>query len=123
VAAVTPAPAPTVTPQVVPTATNADVAAMERRILTVVQTQMDLRLQPVAAHVQTVSAGVSREDLLQEVQRMLATSEQRVIGKLLQDSQRTFVTQSKFNSFRSSELPALVHWEYTQASQQQGSKQ
>ena len=122
-AALTPAPVPMVTPQLVPTTTNADVAAMERRILTVVQTQMNQRLQPIAAHAQTVSTGSSREDLLLEVQRMLAASEQRVMRNMLQDSQRTFVTQSRFNNFRSSELPALVHWEATQASQQPGSKQ
>ncbi len=122
-AAVTPAQSPIVTPQVTPTATNADLAAMERRILTVMQTQIDQRMQPMAAHVQPVSIGVSREDLLQEVQRMLATSEQRVMRNMLQDSQRTFVTQSRFNNFRSGELPALVHWEATQVSQQQGSKQ
>jgi hypothetical protein len=96
---------------------------MERRILAQVQTQMDQRLQPAPAHLQTVSSGPSREELLQEVQRMLAASELRVMRSMLQDSQRTFVTQSKFNSFRNGELPALVHWEATQASQQQGSKQ
>jgi hypothetical protein len=122
-AAVTPAPPAIVTPHVTVTPTNADLAAMERRILAVMQTEMNQRLQPVPAHVQTVSTAVNREDLLQEMQRMLAVSEQRVMRSMLLDSQRTFVTQSKFNSFRNSELPALVHWEATQASQQQGSKQ
>jgi hypothetical protein len=124
VAAVTPAPSPMVTPQVTPTATNADLAAMEHRILTVMQTQMDQRLaSPVAAHSQTVSTTLNRDELLQEMQRMLAASERRVMQSMLQDSQRTFVTQSRFNSFRNSELPALVHWEAAQASQQQGNRQ
>ena len=121
--------APVITPQVTPTLTNADMAAMEHRIMTVMQAQMDQRLQPVAAHVQTVSAGVNRNDLLQEVQRLIATSEERQRQAMsrnnnlwLQDAQKTFVMNSSFRRFVDRDLPAQVRWEMTQAAQQQGSK-
>jgi hypothetical protein len=122
------APAPVITPQLSPSPTSAEVAAMERRILSSVQAQID-RLQPVAAHPQRVAVGPSREELLRDMQRLLATSEQKQrqelnasMLKMLQDSQRTFVTNSRFNSYVNEFGPRL-RYELSQAALQQGSKQ
>jgi len=75
---------------------------------------MDERLRPVAAHVQTASAPVDRDELLQEVRRMLATSEEQQRQALdasvlswLQDSQQTFVTNRDFNTFRREFEPSV----------------
>jgi hypothetical protein len=91
--------APMLTPQVVVSPTNADLAAMEGRILRIVQADMEQRIKPIAAHVQVVSAQSDHQALMQEVRRLVATSEDRQRQALnasmlnwLQDSQRTFVT-------------------------------
>jgi len=109
-------PAAVVTPQLTVSPNNAAMAAMERRILDTVQARMDQQLKPIAAHVQAVSARSSdRDELLQEMRRMVATSEQRQRQALnasmlnwLQDSQQTFVTNREFNAFRREELGPSV---------------
>jgi hypothetical protein len=108
------------TPQITPITTSADLAAMERRILGLVQTQMDARMQPVAAHVQPVATNVNRDELLQEMQRMIADERK---GRL-QDSDRTYMRRANFEAFRRNELQQLIHWEVTQAlAAQQGGSQ
>lgn len=101
--------APLITPQISVTPSTAELAQMERRILTNVQTQLDRRLQPVAVHAQPVST-VSRDELV----KLLAASEDRQnqaldkkMGMMLQDSQRTFVSNSRFRQFVDEFQPRL----------------
>jgi hypothetical protein len=108
-------PAAVLTPQLTVSPTNAAMAAMERRILDTVQARVDQQLKPIAAHVQAISARSDRDTLLQEMRRMVATSEQRQRQALnasmlnwLQDSQQTFVTNREFNAFRREELGPSV---------------
>jgi hypothetical protein len=118
--------APSLMPQLVATPTRADINAMEKRILATMQAQIDQRLQPVAAHVRA-SSDVSRDQVMQEVQRMVASSEERQrqelatsMRTLLQDSEKTFVRRTKFDSFVNRDLDPLMRWEITQAMQQGG---
>jgi hypothetical protein len=96
-------------------ASQADLDAMERRILLSVRTEMDRRVSPLAAHVQTASVAENRDDLLREMRRLVATSEERQREALnasilnwLRDSQQTFVTNRQFNTWRK-ELGPSVH--------------
>jgi hypothetical protein len=118
--------APSLVPQLAAAPTRADIAAMEKRILATTQAQIDQRLQPIAAHVRA-SSGASKDDVMQEVQRLLASSEERQrqalatsMRTLLQDSEKTFVRRTKFDSFVNRELDPLMRWEITQAMQQGG---
>jgi hypothetical protein len=106
--------APLATPTISVSPTNADMAAMERRILGVVQTQLDQQIKPLAAHLQT-TARHDREAMLQEVRRLVSTSEERQRQALnasmlnwLRDSQQTFVSNRDFNTFRREELGPSV---------------
>jgi anti-sigma factor RsiW len=108
-------PAAVLTPQLTVSPNNAAMAAMERRILDTVQARVDQQLKPIAAHVQAIGARSDRDVLLQEMRRMVATSEQRQRQALnasilnwLQDSQQTFVTNREFNAFRREELGPSV---------------
>ena len=118
--------APSLMPQLAATPTRADINAMEKRILATMQAQIDQRLLPVAAHVRA-SSDVSRDQFMQEVQRMVASSEERQrqalatsMRTLLQDSEKTFVRRTKFDSFVNRDLDPLMRWEITQAMQQGG---
>jgi hypothetical protein len=100
-------------------------AAMEQRILGTVQAQIDQRLVPVPAHVLTPATMVNRDDILKQVEALLAVSEQRqqqALGAsmrtLLQDSERTFVRKANFKT----ELQTF-RWDIAQALQQQGGRQ
>lgn len=124
VVAAAPAAAPVVTPHLAVSPTNADLAAMERRVLGVMQAQLDQQLKPIAAHAQAASA--DREALLREMQRLVTTSEARQRQALnasmlnwLQDSQQTFVTNRDFNTFRREELGPLAR----SVSYRQGNRQ
>ena len=119
--------APIVTPILSPSPTKAEMAAMEKRILATVQTQVDQRIQPVAAHFRGQSAVMAKDEVMQEVQRLLASSEERQrqalatsMRTLLQDSEKTFVRRTKFDSFVNRDLDPMVRWEVTQAMQQGG---
>jgi hypothetical protein len=106
---------PVLTPQLTPSATNAEFAAMERRILSAVQTRMEEQLRPLAAHVRAVRADeLAHEAILGEVRRLVATSEDRQRQALntsllnwLRDSQQTFVTSRDFNTFRQELGPSV----------------
>ena len=118
--------APIVTPILSPSPTKAEMAAMEKRILATVQTQVDQRIQPVAAHFRGQSAVVAKDEVMQEVQRLVASSEERQrqalatsMRTLLQDW-KTFVRRTKFDSFVNRDLDPMVRWEVTQAMQQGG---
>ena len=110
-------PAPAVVPQVaVVGASRADLDALEHRILQTVRTEVDQRVTPLAAHAQSASATVDRDDLLREMRRLVATSEERQREMLnanilnwLRDSQQTFVTNRQFNTWRKDELGPSVH--------------
>jgi hypothetical protein len=108
-----------------PPVTRAEMAAMEQRILGTVQAQIDQRLVPVPAHVLTPATMVNRDDILKQVEALLAASEQRqqqALGAsmrtLLQDSERTFVRKANFKT----ELQTF-RWDIAQALQQQGGRQ
>jgi hypothetical protein len=114
-------PSPTLTPQISVTPSSAEMAAMERRILTNVQTQLDRRIQPIAAHPQVVSNGLTREEVVQ----MLSASEDRqnqarlnAVKMMLQDSQRTFVTNSRFRQFVNDEFQPRLQYELSQVALQ-----
>jgi hypothetical protein len=117
--------APILTPVLNPT--PVELASMEKRILATVQTQLDQRIQPIAAHVRGPATAVSRDELMQEVQRLLASSEERQrqalttsMRTLLQDTEKTFVRRTKFDSFVNRELDPRIQWEVTQAALQSG---
>ena len=100
---------PTVSPS------NADLAAMEARIVRVIDARLEQKLQPLAAHTQLASEQPTSEQVLQEVRRLLQVSEDRqaqAINRLrvnwLTDADRTYVSNSKFNTFKNNELaPAM----------------
>jgi hypothetical protein len=107
-----------------PPVTRADMAAMEQRILGTVQAQIDQRVVPVPAHVLTPATMVNRDEVLKQVQALLAASEQRQqqalgasVRTLLQDSERTFVRKANFKN----ELQTF-RWDIAQALQQQGGR-
>ena len=111
-----------------PAVSRAELAAMEQRLLSVVQTQIEQRMAPMPAHVLTPVAMVNRDDVLKQVNVMLTASEQRQqqalesnLRMLLQDSDRTFVRNAKFVTL-SNELQRM-RWDVAQALQQQGGKQ
>jgi Putative zinc-finger len=112
-------------PVSVPAVSRADLAATERRLLAAMQAQLDERMRPMPAHVLTPAPAVNRDEILKEVQSMLAASEQRqqqALGAsmrtLLQDSDRTFVRNANFRN----ELQRF-HSEVALALQQQGGRQ
>jgi anti-sigma factor RsiW len=117
-ASLTVAPAPFLAPEpaeAANVATPLDLAAMEQRILSAVQARMEEQLRPVAAHVQAAGPAIDREELLREVQALVAQSEDRQRQALnasmlswLQDSQQTFVTNRDFNTFRREELSPML---------------
>ncbi len=97
-----------------PAATQADLAAMQDRILETVRTEVDQRITPIAAHVQSASATAGRDELLGEMRRLVATSEERQRAALnasifnwLRDSQQTFVTNRQFNTWRKELGPSM----------------
>jgi hypothetical protein len=107
-----------------PPVTHAEMAAMEARILGTVRSQIDQRMTPVPAHVMPASM-VNRDEVLKQVEALLAASEQRqqqALGAsmrtLLQDSERTFVRKANFKN----ELQTF-RWDMAQALQQQGGRQ
>jgi hypothetical protein len=124
-AAIAAPPAAILTPYVNPT--SGDLAAMEKRILATMQAQIDQRLQPIAAHVRGPAAAAAKDEVIEEVQRLVASSEERQrqalttsMRTLLQDSERMFVRRTKFDAFVNRELDPMVRWEVTQAMQQGG---
>jgi anti-sigma factor RsiW len=107
-AAVRPA-APVLTPQITVSPTSRDEAAMEARILRAVQSRLDEQLRPIAAHAQLASQQLSAET--QEMRRLLQVSEDRqaqAINRLrlnwLTDADRTYVSNSRFNTFKKEEF-------------------
>ena len=112
-AAVRPA-APVLTPQITVSPASRDEAAMEARILRAVDSRLDDRLRPLAAHTQLASQQLSAET--QEMRRLLQVSEDRqaqAINRLrlnwLTDAQQTFVSNSRFNTFKKEEFAPGVH--------------
>ena len=109
----------------VPAVSRADLAATERRLLAAMQAQLDERMRPMPAHVLTPGPPVSRDEILKEVQSMLAASEQRqqqALGAsmrtILQDSERTFVRNANFRN-----EAERIRSEFALALQQQGGRQ
>lgn len=111
-------PAARLTPQLSLQATSAEVAAMEQRILKTLDMRMDQRVQPVAAHGRLLPAGLSRQEVLdltgaiEERQRQALRANNL---RLLQDSQRMYVTNSQFNQWIRD-----VRYEIQQLAGQQG---
>jgi hypothetical protein len=112
----------------VPAVSRADLAETERRLLAAMQRQLDERMRPMPAHMLTPEPAVNRDEILKEVQSMLAASElreQQALGAsmrtLLQDSERTFVRNANFKN----EVQRLerFHSEVALALQQQGGRQ
>jgi hypothetical protein len=114
------APAAVLAPYLSPQVTSAELAAAEQRIMKAIDLRMDQRLQPVAAHGRLQQVGLSRQEVLNltgalEEQQRQALRANNV--RLLQDSQRMYVTNSQFN-----EWIRTVRYEIQQlaAQQQQG---
>jgi hypothetical protein len=116
-------PIPTLQPA--PVLTQADMAALERRIATTVQGQLEGRLQPLAAHA--VPAGLSEEQTRALVQALVSESESRqaqninrAILQLVHDSDTRFVTQKNYYSFLNNDLPWRIQGITQALLQQQG---
>jgi anti-sigma factor RsiW len=108
--------APTsLTPYISVNQANADVAAMETRILRAVDARLDARLQPMAAHVQLASTEDNVDQLRREMRQLLQTSEvrqaeafNRLRRNLLIDADQTYLSKASFNNFTREELrPAM----------------
>ena len=102
--------APMITPQITVTPASRDEAAMEARILRAVDSRLDQRLRPIAAHAQLASQQLNA-DQLQEVRRLVQVSEDRqsqAINRLLvnwlTDADKTYVSNSRFNTFKKEEF-------------------
>ena len=125
-------PAPAVTSSIptlqpAPVLTTADQAAMEQRIASTVQSRLEGRVQPVAAHA---VPGLSEQDARALVQTMLGESEIRQAQALrlaglglLHDSDTRFVKETSFKAFLNNDLPWRIQREIASAlamQQQQG---